>query len=238
VTPKRPEGCKPMTTPPSDPYESPDDNQSAQPPRYGDTSPGQAPPPYPGQTPPPYPGQTPPPAQVPPGYPAGQYGQQPPGYQPYGQPPARPEPPSSILTAVKLMYAGAALSLLWTLLVLPQRDVLRDALDDQDLDMTAGELDSLINAVIGAMVVVGLITVGLWILMARANRSGKSWARVVATILGGIAILVGLLGMLQVEAIGLVMNLALVVLAVWILVLLYRRESSQYYSAVSQQPRY
>ncbi len=227
-----------MTTPPSDPFETPDDNQSAQPPRYGDTPrPGQTPPPQPGQTPTPYPGQTPPPGQAPPPGPAGQYGQ-PPGHQPYGQPPAKPEPPSSILTAVKLMYAGAVLSLLWTLLVLPQRDVLRDALDDQDLDMTASELDSLINAVIGAMVVVGLITVGLWILMARTNRNGRSWARVVATILGAIAILVGLLGLLQVDAIGLVMNLALIVLAVWILVLLYRRESSEYYSAVSQPPRY
>jgi hypothetical protein len=56
--------------------------------------------------------------------------------------------------------------------------------------------------------------------------------------LGAIAILVGLLGMLQVDLIGLVMNLALVVLAVWILVLLYRRESTEYYNAMSQQPRY
>jgi heme A synthase len=136
------------------------------------------------------------------------------------------------------MYAGAVLSLIWTLLVLPQRDVLRDALDEQNLDVTAGELDSLINTMIGVIVVVGLITTGLWVLMARTNRDGKSWARVLATILGAIAILVGLLGMLQVDLIGLVMNLALVVLAVWILVLLYRRESTEYYNAMSQQPRY
>lgn len=136
------------------------------------------------------------------------------------------------------MYAGAVLSLLWTLLVLPQRDVLRDALDDQNIDMTAGEMDSLVNTMIGVMVVVGLITVGLWVLMARTNRDGKSWARVIATILGAIAILVGLLGMLQVDLIGLVMNLALVVLSVWILVLLYRRESTEYYNAMSRQPRY
>lgn len=136
------------------------------------------------------------------------------------------------------MYAGAVLSLIWTLLVLPQRDVLRDALDEQNLDVTAGELDSLVNTMIGVMVVVGLITTGLWVLMARTNRDGKSWARVLATILGAIAILLGLLGMLQVDLIGLVMNLALVLLAVWILVLLYRRESTEYYNAMSQQPRY
>lgn len=136
------------------------------------------------------------------------------------------------------MYAGAVLSLIWTLLVLPQRDVLRDALDDQSLDLTASELDSLINAMIGVMVVVGLITTGLWILMARTNRDGKSWARVLATILGVIAILIGLLGMLQGDLIGLVMNLALVVLSAWILVLLYRRESTEYYNARSRQPQY
>jgi heme A synthase len=123
-------------------------------------------------------------------------------------------------------------------LVLPQRDVLRDALDGQSLDLTASELDSLINAMIGVMVVVGLVTTGLWILMARTNRDGKSWARVLATILGAIAILIGLLGMLQVDLIGLVMNLALVVLSAWILVLLYRRESTEFYNARSRQPQY
>jgi hypothetical protein len=34
------------------------------------------------------------------------------------------------------------------------------------------------------------------------------------------------------------MNLALVVLSVSILVLLYRRESTEYYNAMSPQPRY
>ena len=86
--------------------------------------------------------------------------------------------------------------------------------------------------------VIGIVTVALWVLMARANRAGKSWARVVATVLGIVAILIGLLGMLQVELIGLVLNLALIVLAAWILVLLYRRESTEYYNAVSQRPRY
>jgi hypothetical protein len=132
------------------------------------------------------------------------------------------------------MYSGAILSLLWTLLVLPQRDVIRDAFDDQEIDMTASEIDTLVNGVLGFMVVFGLITVVLWIVMARTNRAGKSWARVVATILGVLAILIGLVGLLQVDVIGLVMNLALMVLAGWIIVLLYRRESSEYYNAVSR----
>jgi uncharacterized iron-regulated membrane protein len=74
--------------------------------------------------------------------------------------------------------------------------------------------------------------------MARTNRDGKSWARVFATVLGAIAILAGMLGMLQADLINMVMNLALVVLSVSILVLLYRRESTEYYNAMSPQPRY
>ncbi|HEU4541900.1 MAG TPA: hypothetical protein VFR23_12300 [Jiangellaceae bacterium] len=226
-----------MTTPPSDPYETPGENHPAQPPRYGD-----APSPHQGQEFPQRPGQMPPPyqGQVPPGYPAGQYGQEWPasGYPPYGQPPGKPEPPSSILTAVKLMYAGAVLSLIWALLIGRMRDDYADALADADLDVTAREIDSTATGFIGFMVVIGLITVGLWIWMARTNRNGRAWARVVATILGGIAVLGGLLGLAQNDAIGLVMNLALVMLSIWILVLLYRRESTEYYNAVSRQPRY
>ncbi|HSJ62162.1 MAG TPA: hypothetical protein VK895_13080 [Jiangellaceae bacterium] len=197
------------------------------------------PPPYPGQVPPPYPGQVPPPhpGQAPPGYPSGQYGE-PPGYAPFGQPPAKPEPPSSILTAVRLMYAGAALSLLWTVLQPTRRDTIRDAIDNPNGEITAEDLDSLVSLAIGFTVVIGLVTVGLWVLMARTNRDGKSWARVFATVLGAIAILAGMLGMLQADLINMVMNLALVVLSVSILVLLYRRESTEYYKAMSPQPRY
>ncbi|HEX6234480.1 MAG TPA: hypothetical protein VFZ63_15240 [Jiangellaceae bacterium] len=226
-----------MTTPPSDPYETPGENQPAQPPRYGET-----PPPHPERTPPPYQRQPPeqvPPEQPPPGYPTGPYGQAP-GYAPYGQPMAKPEPPASILQAVRLMYAGAVLSLLWTLLQPTQRDTVRDALGNPDAEVTAEDLDTFVNVAIGFAVAIGLITVGLWILMARTNRDGKTWARVVATVLGAIGILGGLRGMLQADdSIGLlIINLTLVVLAVWIIVLLYRRESSDYYNAVSQRPRY
>ena len=213
----------PLTTPPSDPYETPGEERPAQPPRYGE-------PPPPGQAQQPYPGQ----AQ--PGYAAGQYGE-PSGYSAYGQPPAKPEPPSSILTAVKLMYAGAALSLLWALLQPTRRDTYRDAMDNPDTNITADDLDAATNLAVGMGVVVGLVVVGLWVLMARTNRGGRSWARVFATVLGVIAIPVGLLTMLQ-SPIDLVMGLALVALSIWILVLLYRRESTEYYNAVSRQPRY
>ncbi len=42
---------------------------------------------------------------------------------------------------------------------------------------------------VGGSVVIGLLAVGLWIWMARANGAGQSWARVVATVLFGISTL-------------------------------------------------
>jgi uncharacterized membrane protein len=213
-----------MTTPPSDPYRSPDpddrNNQSAwQPPPY----PGQ------GQQPPPYPGQ----------------GQQPPGYpdQPaYGSAPegARPptEPPSSIRTAVTLMYIGAALSVLWTLLVLPQRDVLRDQLEGQNVDLEPADLDAFVNTFVTFLVILGVVSVGLWLWMAFANRRGRPWARVVATILGVLGVLAGVIGLFQPLGLGMLLNLGLLVLAGAILFLLYRPESSAYYRAAASPPRY
>lgn len=202
-----------MTTPPSDPYRSPDPDDR------NDQSAWQ-PPPYPGQ------------------------GQQPPGYpdQPaYGAPEgARPpaEPPSSIRTAVRLMYLGAALSVLWTLLVLPQRDVLRDQLEGQNVDLDPADLDAFVNTFVTLLVVLGVVSVGLWLWMAFANRRGRPWARVVATILGVLGVVAGVFGLFQPLGLGMLLNLGLLVLAGAILFLLYRPESSAYYRAASSPPRY
>lgn len=224
-----------MTTPPPDPYSTPgpDDRDGRN--DHEDRS-ATRPPPYPdqGQQLPGYPGQERP-ASDHPGYP-GHPGYAGPGDQYAAQPPA--EPPGPVRTAVKLMYAGAVLSVLWTLLVLPQRDALRDRLEGQELDMTAAELDAFVNAFITVLVILGLVAVGLWLWMAYANRRGRSWARVVATILGVIAILSALFGLAQPIGLSLILNLALLVIAGAILFLLYRPESSAYYRAVSNPPRY
>lgn len=222
-----------MTTPPPDPYRSPDpddrnDRSTWQPPQYPEQS--QQPPQYPGQS------------QQPPGYPS-----QPPGYPeqlsgypeqpPYGAP-VPSEPPSSIRTAVTLMYIGAALSLLWTVLVLPQRAMLREQLEGQELDVDPADLDTVVNSFVTFLVIIGLLSVALWLWMAFANRRGRPWARVVATILGVLGILVGLLGIFQPIGPGLLLNLGLLVLAGAILFLLYRPDSSAYYRAASGPPRY
>ncbi len=148
------------------------------------------------------------------------------GYQP-----APVEQPDSIRTAVRLMYIGAALSLLGVLLTFTQIDAIRDAIEDSDDTLTSSEVDTLVNVSIGSAVVAGLVGVGLWVWMAVKNGQGRSWARVVATVLGALNIVFTLLGLAggTATAVTLVSSLVSLVLAGVILYLLYRPESTRFY---------
>jgi len=174
--------------------------------------------------------------QVPPGY------QQPPAY---GQPPAfdptaagygQPvQAPKSILNAVKLMYVGAALSVLGVILGFATAGAIEDDLRQQNPGFTDAEIDAGMNFVIGFTVVIALIGAALWIWMAIMNKKGRSWARTVATVLGGLNILFTLLSFAQgASGASLISNLISLALAGGILFLLYRPESSDYYAAQSR----
>lgn len=154
------------------------------------------------------------------------------------EPGERPEPPKSILNAVRLMYVGAALSALGLISTFASRDAARDAIADTQ-DLTESELDAAVNVFIGVGVVVSIIGILLWLWMASANKKGKSWARTVATVLGGLNIVFTLYSIMGAgtSGLGVLLNVVNVVLAVVILWFLYRPDSSQYYAAVSRISR-
>lgn len=159
----------------------------------------------------------------------------PPGY---GQPPAQPEPPASILTAVKLMYVGAGLTALWIVVQLAGGDAAREQLESVFPDMSQDELDATASGATFFTALVGAIALGMWLWMAHVNRKGRLWGRIVATVLGVIGILAAVLNLLTFTLVNLVLNVGLLAVVVGILVLLYRAESSAYYHAASNQPRY
>ena len=146
---------------------------------------------------------------------------------------AAPRPSSSILAAVKLMQVGAGLSLLGMLFGLTTRGPMRDQLIEDNPDMTTGELDRAVNVETGVGVVIGLIAVGLWLWMAQTNGRGLAWARIVATVLFGLNIVLTLYNVSQTTGFGVVINIVSIVLAGAILWLLYQKDASEYYSAVS-----
>jgi len=142
-------------------------------------------------------------------------------------------PTSSIVAAVKLMYVGAGLSLLGTLFGLTTRDAMRDRLVEDNPDMTNGELDRTLNVATAVGVVIGLIAVGLWLWMARANMRGLAWARIVATVLFGLNVVLTLYNVSQTTGFGVIISIVSIVLAGAILWLLYRGDATAYYDAVS-----
>jgi hypothetical protein len=102
--------------------------------------------------------------------------------------PQRPAP-APVLAAVKLMYAGAAVSSagLITGLALIIADVQAAARGRFfGHSLTAGPIRPL---VITVWIVFGLAAIALWLWMARANGQGRNWARIVSTVLFGLATL-------------------------------------------------
>lgn len=160
-------------------------------------------------------------------------------YQPYPSgsqmpEPQRPAPPPPLLMAVRLMYVGAGLSAIGIVLTLVTISSLKAAILKKHPLYTTSQVHSLQTAAVGSVVVGGLIAIGLWILMARANGAGKSWARIVASVLFAINTLDLLASAVQVHAAASLAFGALVWLAgLGATVLLWRRESGQYFAAAS-----
>ena len=94
--------------------------------------------------------------------------------------------------AVKLMYAGAAVSaaalILW--LAIAIADVGAAARGRWlGHNLTAGLLGQLQPLIITMLMVTGVVMIALWLWMARANGRGRDWARITSTVLSGLAAL-------------------------------------------------
>jgi hypothetical protein len=161
-------------------------------------------------------------------------------YQPYptgAQPPMTPasaDPPQTVRRAVNLMYAGAALSAIEIIIGLFTIGSLKSAIRSKYPNYTPSQIHTAQTAALTVAIVVGLLGVGLWIWMARANLRGRSWARIVATVLFAINTLDLLAAIVQPHS---VISLVLAVL-VWLaglgaIYLLWQRESSAYIQARS-----
>jgi hypothetical protein len=101
----------------------------------------------------------------------------------------RPPAPPSVLNAVKLMYAGAAVSTVSLVISLVDISGTKAAIKKARPNLTATQVSQLNTFIIGLAIVSGLVGIALWLWMARANGQGKNWARIVSTVLFGLATL-------------------------------------------------
>jgi hypothetical protein len=161
----------------------------------------------------------------------------------YGMPEqstAPPAQPQTIQTAVRLMWAGAALSavsMVVSLLTLGSlKTHLRQQLIDNSTTYNAHDFDVIYHTAVVAAVVGSLIAIALWFWMAWKNGQGRRWARIVATVLGGINLLSSLYAVLSGNsiAISMVLTVLNLILAITILVFLWQRDSSEFYAATAR----
>lgn len=105
-----------------------------------------------------------------------------------GQQPAADQPPvpQSVLNAVKFMYAGAVVSFIEIIIAFTSVGGLKSSIEKANPKFTPAQVHTAELTSIAGLIIYGLLGVGLWILMARLNLSGRNWARIAASVLFGI----------------------------------------------------
>ena len=156
-------------------------------------------------------------------------------YQPYpstGKPvePERPAAPPSVLNAVKLMYAGAAVSTVSLVISLVDISGTKAAIKKARPTLTAAQVNQLNTFIITLAIVSGVIGVALWLWMAKANGQGRNWARILSSVLFGLATL-DMFGVLSQPKtlLGLVFPVLTWLIGLGAVILLWRRDSSEFF---------
>src|SRR5437870_4395794 len=156
-------------------------------------------------------------------------------YQPYpsgGKPvePERPPAPTPVQTAVKLMYAGAAVSTVSLAISLADISGTKAAIRKAKPTLTPTQVNQLNTFIITLAIVSGLIGIALWLWMAKMNGQGKNWARVLSTVLFGLAT-IDLFGVFSqpTTTISLVFPVLTWIIGAGVVFLLWRRESSSFF---------
>jgi len=159
-------------------------------------------------------------------------------YQPYPSAdkpvePDRPPAPQSVLNAVKLMYAGAAVSAVSLIVsvIIPLADVAgtKATLKREHPSLTASQVNQAFTAAIVFAVVSGVIGTVLWLWMARANGQGRNWARILSTVFFGVSTVTLLASLRAVSLIGLLFTGLIWVIGLGTIILLWRRESTEFF---------
>ena len=139
-------------------------------------------------------------------------------------------PPTSVQTAVRLMYSGAVISAISFILGLATLGNLKHTLQKDHPSYTTAHINSLVTASIVFIIVVGIIGVGLWVWMARMNLKGRNWARILGTVFFAIDTL-DLLAVFRgsTGAISAVFAIVTWLVGLGAVIMLWRRESTAYF---------
>ena len=103
--------------------------------------------------------------------------------------PSVPRSARTVRAAVKLMYAGAAVSTINLILLLAIIGDIKAYHAVLGYHLTTAQVSRFNAGFITLWIVWGLVPIALWLWMARACGRGRNWARIVSTVLFGVATL-------------------------------------------------
>ena len=104
--------------------------------------------------------------------------------------PSVPRSARTVRAAVKLMYAGAAVSTVNLIIFLAVTGGIMARHAILGYHLTAAQVSQLLNTpAITIPIVLDLVPIALWLWMARATGRGRNWARILSTALFGLATL-------------------------------------------------
>jgi hypothetical protein len=162
-------------------------------------------------------------------YPAAEAGGQVP------EPAPRGELPTSLKTAVRLMYAGAVVNAISFILGLVTLGSVRHDLEKRYPNYSTAKINTAVHFEIVVVIVAGIIGVGLWLWMGWANKNGKSWARITGTVFFGLYTLdLILVAAGNSNSISTVFAIVTWLIGLAAVIMLWRRDSSAYYRAEQQ----
>ncbi|HTF47295.1 MAG TPA: hypothetical protein VK735_07595 [Pseudonocardia sp.] len=154
---------------------------------------------------------------------------------------AKPERPVDVTKAFALWLASVAVSLVGQLIAYPAasgmvRDAVQQGAESSGTPIGPAELETITRIGLALGVAFIVLLAGVWVLIGFKMRAGRNWARIlitVVTVLGVISMLTTANGFGSLAAIiSLVQNL----LAIAVVVYMYRSESSAYFSRSKSGP--
>jgi tryptophan-rich sensory protein len=91
--------------------------------------------------------------------------------------------PSSVQTAIRLMWAGAAVEAIYFVVSLASLGSVKSELRSDNHKLTAAQVNSVFEYLVVTTIIFGLIGIALWLLMSRGAGQGKRWSQIVSSVL-------------------------------------------------------
>ena len=142
----------------------------------------------------------------------------------------RPPAPPSVLNAVKVMYVGAAASLLGIIINIVTVSATKTAIEKRSPNLSVSQINSSQHVLVAGFIAGGVIAAVVWIVLARASKAGHNWARITGTVLFALSTVDTIVGLTAPIAGPVKIWGGLVwLVALTAIVFLWRRSSTAYF---------